>query len=102
MRHSRLAVAGLLLAQLLEGPASADAVTEWNQNGLWAAKGFNGHGGGTGQVLNSNLTTRILAIQARAMFDAINAITHFSARSYHFSGRHHGGYPRSSSHPGRP
>ena len=84
-----LLLSTLVLCPLLASPAHADAVSDWNDWGLKASKGYNGQGG-TGQTLNSNLTTRLLAIQGQAVFDAINAIEGFSPRSYHYRGRHRG------------
>lgn len=84
-----LLLSTLVLCPLLAAPAHADAVTDWNDWALKASKGYNGQGG-TGKTLNSNVTTRLLAIQGQAVFDAVNAIEGFSPRSYHYRGRHRG------------
>lgn len=75
---------GLALA-LSSSVARADAVTDWNEVAVVATKGFNGITG-SGVALDSNLASRIEAIAAKAVFDAINAVDHFSARSYFYSG----------------
>ena len=67
----------------------ADAVTDWNEITIQATKGFNGTAG-IGAALNSNVATRIEAIEARAVFDAINSITHFSPAGYYYSGSNTG------------
>ena len=84
-----LLLSTLVLCPLLAAPAHADAVTDWNDWALKASKGYNGQGG-TGKTLNSNVTTRLLAIQGQAVFDAVNAIEGFSPRSYYYRGRHRG------------
>jgi hypothetical protein len=56
-------------------PAAADVITDWNQITVTATK--------TGG-LNSNLGTRIGAIEAIAVYDAVNAIRQFGT-PYHFS-----------------
>jgi PAP2 superfamily len=71
-------------ASSVSGTVRADAVTDWNLVTIEATKAFTGSGS-TGLALNSNLASRIAAIEARAVFDAINAITHFSERSYYYT-----------------
>ncbi len=56
-------------------PASADVVTDWNQITVTATK--------TGG-LNSNLGTRIGAIEAIAVYDAVNSILQFGT-PYHYN-----------------
>ena len=75
-----IAAASLLAAQTL--PASADAVTDWNSIVIKATKGFNGSTG-IGAALNSNVASRIEAIEARAVFDVVNSIDHFSTGAYY-------------------
>jgi len=58
-------------------------VTDWNEFTVAATTGFNGTTG-TGVTLNSNLASRIDAIEARAVFDAVNSIVHFSRESYSY------------------
>lgn len=69
--------------------ARADAVTDWNQFTIEATKGWNG-AAGAGVVLDSNLGTRIDAIEARAVFDAVNSIDHFNSASYYYAGSNSG------------
>jgi hypothetical protein len=76
-----ISVAG---SHALSSTARADAVTDWNAITIEATKGFTG-AGSTGLTLDSNLGSRISAIEARAVFDAINAIEHFSERSYYYA-----------------
>jgi len=64
--------------------ARADSVTDWNQFTIEATKGFNGTAG-AGVAFDTNLGARIDAIEARAVFDAVNAIDHFSSGSYYYS-----------------
>jgi hypothetical protein len=66
----------------------ADTVTDWNYYTLIATKGATSPTTGDKTIaLNSNVATRIGAIEARAVFDAINAIDHFSRRSYYYHGK---------------
>ena len=65
----------------------ADAVTDWNLYTTLATKGATSlNEGNKALALNSNVATRIDAITARAVFDAVNAIKHFSQNSYYYSG----------------
>jgi hypothetical protein len=66
----------LLLSLLVPAalPAAADVITDWNQTTLSATK--------TGG-LNSNLGTRIDAIEAIAVYDAVNSIRQFGT-PYHY------------------
>jgi hypothetical protein len=73
-----------LATALVSSSARADAVTDWNEFTLAATKGFNGTTG-TGVTLNSNLASRVDAIEARAVFDAVNSILHFSKGSYYYT-----------------
>ena len=70
-------------------PSRADAVTDWNQFTIEATKGFNGTAG-AGVVLDTNLGARIDAIEARAVFDAVNSIDHFNSGSYYYSASNSG------------
>ena len=77
-----LAVAATLSAS----SAFADAVTDWNLYTTLATKGATSPASGDNtNALNSNVATRIDAIAARAVFDAVNAINHFSDKSYYYS-----------------
>jgi hypothetical protein len=67
---------------LSSSPASADEITDWNQYAVEATKGFNGTAG-AGVALDTNLSTRIEAIEARAVFDAVNSIDHFGGHYYY-------------------
>ena len=87
--HNALTLSTLTLAvaaSLLACEVSADAVTDWNKYTILAAKGGTSSTTGTASLaLNSNVTTRIAAIEARAVFDAVNAIDQFSFASYYYS-----------------
>lgn len=76
----------LLITSTWTTSAYGDAVTDWNEYAIKATKGFNGTTG-TGATLNSNLSTRIEAIAARAVFDAINAINPFSPNGYYYKAK---------------
>jgi hypothetical protein len=80
-----VAAAGFLTA----AQASADVVADWNEIAVKATKGFNGSTG-TGVTLDSNLSSRIHAAQGRAVFDAANAVLHFSRGSYAYAGSQSG------------
>ena len=67
----------------------ADTVLDWNERAIQATKGFDGTTG-VGVTLDSNLSTRIEAIEARAVFDAVNSIDHISPRGYAASVAHTG------------
>lgn len=72
-------------ASLLAFEVTADTVTDWNTYTILAAKGGTSATTGTASIaLNSNVTTRIAAIEARAVFDAVNAIDQFSFNSYYY------------------
>ncbi|QWF72050.1 vanadium-dependent haloperoxidase [Methylomonas paludis] len=86
---SLTAIAVAVASVLFAGQAAADAVTDWNLNAIKATKGVDpaqGTGGTASIALNSNVATRIEAISSRAVFDAVNAINHFSANTYYYSG----------------
>jgi len=67
-----IAVAGL---SSLAPQASADVITDWNLITLNATK--------VAPALNSNLGSRIDAIEAVAVYDAVNSIKHFGT-PYHY------------------
>ncbi|MDO9104394.1 MAG: vanadium-dependent haloperoxidase [Methylovulum sp.] len=76
-----------LSSSLLAFKATADTVTDWNKYTILATKGATSLTTGTpGIALNSNVATRIEAIEARAVFDAVNSIHHFSTGSYYYNG----------------
>jgi hypothetical protein len=77
------------VVSLTGSAALADAVTDWNEFSVRATKGWNG-ATGAGVTLDSNLSTRIEAIAARAVFDAVNSIDHFSPHGYFDLARHDG------------
>ncbi|MGZ4958241.1 MAG: vanadium-dependent haloperoxidase [Methylomonas sp.] len=84
---TRIALA--VAASLSAGSAFADAVTDWNLYTALATKGATSKTtGAASAALNSNVATRVAAIEARAVFDAVNAIKHFSKDSYYYSGTH--------------
>jgi len=76
-------------AVALAPAARADAVTDWNEYSVAATKGWNGTSG-IGVALDTNVSSRIDAIEARAVFDAINSVEHFSKGSYYYDGSHTG------------
>ena len=77
-----LAVATTLLAS----HAYADAVTDWNLYTALATKGATSTTAGDKTIAqNSNVSTRIAAIEARAVFDAVNAVSQFSpGKGYYY------------------
>jgi hypothetical protein len=76
-----------VIACLASPFAMADAVTDWNNYTLLATKGATSTTTGVkANALNSNICSRIDAIAARAVFDAVNVINQFSAKSYYYSG----------------
>lgn len=79
--HAIITLAAAII--LSAPPAHADVITDWNQHIAKATKGFDGTTG-SGVTLNSNLSTRISAIAARAVFDAVNSINHFSNGYYYY------------------
>lgn len=82
---TRLALA--ISAALVAPQIAADAVTDWNLYATLATKGATSTTAGNKSIaLNSNVATRIDAIAARAVFDAVNSISHFSKTSYYYSG----------------
>jgi hypothetical protein len=79
-----VALAAAATTGLAAAPAFADAVLDWNQFTVEATKGFSGTTG-AGVTLDTNLGTRIEAIEARAVFDAVNSIDRFSSGDYYYS-----------------
>jgi len=75
---SKTALAAVLLAAAI--PATADVITDWNLITLNATKTAG---------LNSNLGSRIDAVEAIAVYDAVNSIRHFGV-PYHYSGTNSG------------
>jgi len=83
--YPRIALA--VAATLSATQAFADAVTDWNEYTLLATKGATSLSTGDKKIaLNSNVATRLHAIEARAVFDAVNAADHFSPQSYDYDG----------------
>src|SRR6266700_5079400 len=78
-----IAIAFVVLA--LAARAHADAVTDWNLYTVEATKGFGGVAG-AGVTIDSALSGRLEAIAGRAVFDAVNAIDHFSTGAYYYGG----------------
>ncbi|MEY3786638.1 MAG: hypothetical protein RLZ75_845 [Pseudomonadota bacterium] len=65
--------------------AFADAVTDWNLYSTLATKGATSTTTGDKTLaLNSNVATRIDAIAARAVFDAVNAVNQFSHKKGYY------------------
>ncbi len=84
LRLTALAVA--ITSSLLTIEAEADTVTDWNKYTVWATKGATSLTTGVASIAqNSNVSTRIAAIEARAVFDAVNAIRQFSPASYYYN-----------------
>jgi hypothetical protein len=80
-------VALAVAATLATSQAFADAVTDWNLYTALATKGATSKETGVASTaLNSNVATHVAAIEARAVFDAVNVINHFSDKSYYYSG----------------
>lgn len=85
--YSPTRIALAVAASLVSSTAFADAVTDWNLYTAIATKGATSPSTGNKSIaLNSNLASRIDAIAARAVFDAVNSINQFSAKSYYYSG----------------
>jgi hypothetical protein len=84
---SRISVAALGVAMVLSaGNAVADAVTDWNLYTALATKGAKSVSeGDASKAVNSNVATRIAAIEARAVFDAVNAFNRISPKGYYYS-----------------
>ncbi|MDD5272070.1 MAG: vanadium-dependent haloperoxidase, partial [Methylovulum sp.] len=79
-------LAAAIGSSLLAFEVAADTVTDWNNYSVLATKGATSPNAGTASIAqNSNVATRIEAIEARAVFDAVNAINHFSPASYYYS-----------------
>ncbi|MGZ5029120.1 MAG: vanadium-dependent haloperoxidase [Methylobacter sp.] len=80
-------VAFAVAAALSASQAFADTVTDWNYYTTLATKGATSLTTGNKSIaLNSNVATRIDAIEARAVFDAVNAVDHFSPKGYYYNG----------------
>jgi len=88
--HYVLAVAVALSAGAWPARSFADVITDWNDYAVRATKGFNGTTGSGVTPLDSNLSSRVEAIAARAVFDAVNAIQHVSPRNYYYGAAHTG------------
>jgi hypothetical protein len=85
LRPRVLAIAVAAGMSLTASAAFADAVTDWNQYTVEATKGFTGSATtGAGVTLDTNVSSRVEAIEARAVFDAVNSIDHFSNGSYYY------------------
>jgi hypothetical protein len=80
-------IALAIAASLSTSQAFADTVTDWNHYTTLATKGATSLVSGNKSIaLNSNVSTRIDAIEARAVFDAVNAIDHLSSKGYYYNG----------------
>jgi hypothetical protein len=90
--HRRLfTVAFAAGASLTTSAALADAVTDWNQYTIEATKGFTGSATtGAGVALDTNVGSRVEAIEARAVFDAVNSIDHFNGGHYYYTASNSG------------
>jgi hypothetical protein len=86
-KFSLTQVAFAVAAALSASQAFADTVTDWNYYTTLATKGATSLTTGNKSIaLNSNVATRIDAIEARAVFDAVNAVDHFSPKGYYYNG----------------
>ncbi|POZ51948.1 vanadium-dependent haloperoxidase [Methylovulum psychrotolerans] len=84
LRLTTLTVA--IAASLFTVSATADTVTDWNKYTVWATKAATSLTTGTASLAqNSNVATRIEAIEARAVFDAVNVFDHFNPTSYYYN-----------------
>lgn len=77
----------LSVAVCLSAPlAVADEVTNWNYYTILATKGATSTTTGVASnAQNSNVSTRIEAIEARAVFDAVNAFNDISTSGYYYT-----------------
>ncbi|HVW30459.1 MAG TPA: vanadium-dependent haloperoxidase [Polyangiaceae bacterium] len=88
--HS-IAIAFFAVGASTGASARADTVTDWNQYTVEATKGFTGSAtAGAGVTLDTNAGSRVEAIEARAVFDAVDSIDHFSSGYYYYSGNQSG------------
>jgi hypothetical protein len=90
--HPKLfAVAFAAGTTLTASAARADAVTDWNQFTVEATKGFTGSATtGAGVTLDTNVSSRVEAIESRAVFDAVNSIDRFSGGHYYYTAKNSG------------
>jgi len=75
LNHYSLAAVAVAGISALTSQAAADVITDWNLITLNATK--------VAPALNSNLGSRIDAIEAIAVYDAVNSIKHFGT-PYHY------------------
>jgi hypothetical protein len=75
LNHYTLAVIAVAGISALASQASADVITDWNLIAVSATK--------VAPALNSNLASRIDAIEAIAVYDAVNSIKNFGT-PYHY------------------
>ena len=75
IKHYSLAAFAVAALGTLATSASADVITDWNLITLNATK--------VAPALNSNLGSRIDAIEAIAVYDAVNSLKHFGT-PYHY------------------
>ncbi|MGA3119921.1 MAG: vanadium-dependent haloperoxidase [Polyangiaceae bacterium] len=85
-----LAAAGIAAGLFFVSPARADAVTDWNEFTVEATKGFDGSAVSAAVTLDTNVSSEVEAIEARAVFDAVNSIDHFNSGSYYYSATNSG------------
>ncbi len=88
--HPFVALTAALLASAAH-PALADAVTDWNLTAIKVSKAQSPF---TGTAQNTNLASRIHAIEAIAVYNAVNSILHF--------GTAYGGYASVPASPASP
>ena len=88
-----LAAAGIAAGLFFVSPARADAVTDWNEFTVEATKGFDGSAVSAAVTLDTNVSSEVEAIEARAVFDAVNSIDHFNSGSYYYSATNWGRSP---------
>jgi hypothetical protein len=77
LNHNSLAAVAVAALAALVSTASADVITDWNLITVNATK--------VAPALNSNLASRIDAIEAIAVYDAVNSIKHFGTPYHYYS-----------------
>lgn len=82
IKYPAVALTGAFLASFAPAPVRADVITDWNLYTIQVSKaGVASISGAanpfTGSALNTNLATRIHAIEAIAVYNAVNSILEF-------------------------
>jgi hypothetical protein len=93
-RPATIAIVASTTWTLTAPAAFADAVTDWNQYAVEATKGYVGsESTGAGVTLDTNVGSHVEAVAARAVFDAVNSIDHFSSGYYYYTASNSGSAP---------